>query len=106
MLLRNPIFCEFSGGCGGAWGPDPLDPRMVARLSWAGLINNLILVRNCNSNRERPAQFENRIKPRVYVRCISKKVHFVRRNLCKENEFCGMFKIHCFDKLEPFFNRI
>ena len=36
MLLRNPIFVNFPGGGGrgvGAWGPDPLDPRMVARLS-------------------------------------------------------------------------
>ena len=33
MLLRNPIFSEFLRGGGDAWGPDPLDPRMVARLN-------------------------------------------------------------------------
>ena len=42
-----------------------------------------------NSNRESPAQFENQIKPQVYVRRITrstlnvKKLHFIRRNWCK-----------------------
>ena len=42
------------------------------------------------SNWESPPQFEKRIKPRVYIRCIArstmyKKLHFVSRNWCKEN---------------------
>ena len=32
VLLRNPIFCEFSGGGGGGGGPDPLNPHLEPHL--------------------------------------------------------------------------
>ena len=55
-------------------------------------------------NRESTAQFENRTKPRVYVRYITRstlyeKLHFASRNWRKENKFCSMW-IHYWN---PFF---
>ena len=50
------------------------------------------------SNRESPVQFENRIEPRLYVRCITcstEKLHFVsqiwRREICSVT--CGFSPI-------------
>ena len=56
------------------------------------------------------AQFENRIKPLVYVRRITRSTMFIRRNWRMENKFCSMWvqpnKIHYFDYPKCFINRI
>ena len=51
--------------------------------------------------RETPAQFENRIKPQVYVRRITKKAE----KACGKCEFSPV-KIHFSDNLKSFISRI
>ena len=48
---------------------NPLDPWLPIQRSFKTLIRLCV-------NKESPAQFENRIKPRVYVRCITRNTMY------------------------------
>ena len=65
--------------------------------------------KHMHCNQESLTQFENRIKPRVYVRRITRsKLHFFNRNWHQENWFCNTWvqPIHFSDYPKSLISRI